>query len=130
MELIDNTIALKQKIALLEDKRRLQEDALKQEVGRAVEFLKPGNLIKTGIKDLFNSPHLKHGLLDTGIGLAAGLLAKKAVTGATKNPIKKILGTVLQSFVAGQVSEHAEPVREAILKKLREFLTKTEKQPE
>lgn len=127
MEKISTTAALRSRIAFLEAERTQKEAALKQELQLAHEFVKPSNLVKHAVKDVFSSSELKGSFADVLLGLASGYLAKKAVTGSSAHPVKTILGGIIQTIVTGKVAEHAQPVRTAIVNAVNEFLNKEKK---
>jgi hypothetical protein len=126
MEKINNLIDLKARITYLETERQGRELALKKELQAAHEFLKPANLVSHAVKGIFSSKEVKNNLFDGLLGMASGYFAKKAVTGSSKNPLKAILGSILQLVVTGQVAGRAEPVRTAIMNFISEFLNKKE----
>jgi hypothetical protein len=99
---------------------------LKQELRAVQEQIKPANLIKSAVKDIFSSGQVGGSLLDGAIGLTSGTLTKKLVTGALGHPLRLLLGSVLQGLVSDKVAEHAGPLRKKIVNTLREFLNKKE----
>jgi hypothetical protein len=103
--------ALKDAIALLESKQAGELQLLRQQFHITYDSLKPMNLIKKGLQDITALPDLKNGLINNAIGLATGYLSKKVLIGATRNPIKRILGTVLEFAVAGLVTKQVEQVK-------------------
>jgi hypothetical protein len=48
---------------------------------------------------------LKSTLVSNAIGLTTGYLSKKIVLGASHNPVKKILGNVLQFIITNVVAK-------------------------
>lgn len=103
--------ALKDAIALLESKQAGELQLLRQQFHITYDSLKPMNLIKKGLQDITALPDLKNGLINNAIGLATGYLSKKVLIGATRNPIKRILGTVLEFAIAGLVTKQVEQAK-------------------
>jgi hypothetical protein len=103
--------ALKDAITVLQHKQAGELQLLRQQFHITYDSLKPINLIKKGIQDISSSPDLKNGLINNAIGLATGYLSKKVLIGATRNPIKRILGTVLEFAVAGLVTKQVEQAK-------------------
>ena len=126
MEKITGVTALKARIGHLEAERQNRELALKKELQLAHDYIKPANLFSNAVKGIFSSREIKNSLLDGLLGMASGYLTKKAVTGSSRNPLKAILGSILQVVVTEQVAGKAEPVRTAIMNFINEFLNKKE----
>lgn len=126
MEKITGAAALKARIDYLEAERKNRELELKKELQLAHDYIKPANLFSNAVKGIFSSKEIKNNLLDGLLGMASGYLAKKAVTGSSKNPLKAILGSILQVVVTDQVAGKAEPVRSAIMNFINDFLNKKE----
>ena len=79
----------------------------------SLEDLKPVNLIKKTITKLTGETDIRKGFLDSLIGLTAGYLSEKIIVGKSHNPIKKLLGAILQVGVTGIVSKNAGGIRSA-----------------
>ncbi len=119
------TIAeLNEAIRILENKQKLEGELLKEEFKSTVENLKPVNLIKTAIHDFTSSPGLKVNLIDTTLSVVAGLLSKKVVVGSSHNPIKQILGTLLQMGVTSIVSKNSTEIKSSVLNLVKNFILK------
>jgi len=105
---------LKQSIIELESKVKMDEQLLKAQLLITLEGISPVNLIKSTIKDLTVIPDFKDDLLNTTMSLAAGFISKKAVLGGTHNPIKRLLGTLLQLAVTNLVSKNADTIKSVV----------------
>jgi len=75
------------------------------------ESLKPINLIKHTFKEVSSSTEIKEGMLNNVIGLTTGYFTKAILIGSSANPIKKILGTLLQFTVATLVSQNSDSIK-------------------
>lgn len=118
---INTSSELKAAIKELEAKRASDLRILKDEMEIVGEKLKPGNLLKTVFNDVMDLPDLKTNLLNSAIGIVTGIFAKKLMIGKTINPIKKLLGLVLETFVATKISKNADEIKStggSILKKI------------
>jgi hypothetical protein len=124
MEKIKTIEELNDAIRILELKQKFEEKLLKEQLKLTVENLKPVNLIKTTIHDLTTSPGFKNNLLDTTISMLAGFLSKKIVVGNTHNPIKQILGTVLQMGITSIVSKNTNEIKSATSNLIKNFIIK------
>jgi hypothetical protein len=115
---------LQQAIQVLEIKQASELVLLKDQFKITYESLKPINLIKSTLKELTSVPDLKEDLLNTSVSLAAGYFSKKAIVGDTHNPIKQILGTLLQMGITSIVSKNADEIKSKIAKIINISLTK------
>ncbi len=96
-----------------ETERETHRQELKAQFQVTYESLKPINLIKTTLQQAISSPEIGSNLINTGIGLAAGFVAKKLVTGGSANPITRMLGIVLETVVARKTEANADSIRSA-----------------
>lgn len=105
-------------IQALKGKQQTELILLKTQFEKTYESLRPFNLIKNTITEVATSPSLKKSILNNAIGLATGYLSKKFLLGSTHNPIKKILGTIVEFGIANFVAKKANDYtsEETILK--------------
>lgn len=126
MEEIKTAADLKSQILLLEYKRSEELILLKAQFLVTYENLRPLNLIKNTLHELIDTPDPKEDLLTNTLSVAAGFISKKIVVGNTHNPIKQILGTVLQMAVSKLISKNSEGIRSVASTLLNTFLSKKE----
>lgn len=100
---------------------------LKEEFRETVEALKPMNLIKGAFKKATSSPDMKTDVLNAAIGLTTGFVTKKLMMGRSTNPIKKILGIILEMTIANKVAKNADVIKATGNVLINKFFTK--KQP-
>ena len=124
MKKITSITELKEAIFLLEIKQKNEAHLLKEQLMITYESFKPVNLIKNSINELITSPELKENILKTTLSLAAGYLSKKVVVGSTHNPLKQLLGTILQLGVTNIVSKNSDGIKSAFLYLINNFLSK------
>lgn len=84
---------------------------LKTQMLHTYESLKPINVIRGVWQEVIYSPEIKNGLLNNGIGLAAGFVSKKILMGWSPGPLKKMLGNIFEFGVASFISRHADPIK-------------------
>lgn len=111
MEKITSISELKTAIQLLEIKKVKEMMLLKEQFNDTLISLKPSNLIKNKITDIVESPNLKKNIFSTALGLVAGYLSKKVMVGSTHNPIKQVLGTLLQVGITGLVAKNSDGIQ-------------------
>jgi hypothetical protein len=124
MNEITSTTKLREAILLLEIKQANEKCLLKEQFKTIQESLKPVNLIKNALNELVTAPDLKGNLLITGLSLAAGYLSKKVVIGSTRNPLKKILGTLLQVAVSNMASKNSDGIKSTALHLINTMFSK------
>ena len=124
MEKITSVSQLRDKILQLEYKQKNEAALLKEQFSITYEKLKPVNLIKNKINDIVSSPNLKENILNATLSIAAGYLSKKAVVGSTHNPLKKLLGTLLQVGVTSLVAKNGDEIRSTASNLISSFLSK------
>jgi hypothetical protein len=108
----DKTInELNKAILLLEEQQVIQENLLREQFNLAYESIKPANLVRNTIKDLISSSSLGDNALNSTIGITAGLLSKKIISGSGKNMFRKLLGTVVQLGITNTIIQNPETVK-------------------
>jgi len=111
MQVINTSADLKKAILELEQKQEAEWLLLKESFLDTCESLEPLNLIKSTFKEVVNMPDLKTNLINGVIGLTTGILSKKILVGKTLNPLKKLLGFVVEVAVARKVAQNAEGIK-------------------
>jgi len=99
------------RIITLQQELEKDELELKAAFKETLHGLKPGNLIKSSIKEIVKSPELKSNIINAVIGLATGFLARKLIVGRSHNPIKKLVGKLAEVSVANKVGSNADGIR-------------------
>jgi len=124
MEKITSLLELKESILLLEIQQDHEARLLKEQFKSTCQNLRPINLIKNAFNEVVSAPNFKGHLLDTAISLAAGYISKKTIIGATHNPLKQIVGTLLQMGVTSAVAKNASGIKSTAIQLLQHFLNK------
>lgn len=107
----NQSLALAETIDLLRIKRDQELILLRDQFHFTYESLKPINLIKHTLKEASASTEVKEGILNGAIGLTTGFLTKAILIGSSTNPIRKVLGTLLQFAVASLVSRNSDGIK-------------------
>jgi len=108
MKQINETDTLNETIVLLKYKQAQELIILQEQFQLTYDSLKPINLIKNAFSEMTHSPDIKGNLINNVIGLSTGYLSKRILLGSTHNPIKRILGSVLQYVVANVVTKKSD----------------------
>lgn len=109
MRKLNQTDLLNEAITILKFKQKEDFNNLKLQFELTYDSLKPVNILKNAIIDMTSVPDLKSNFASNVIGLATGYLSKKVLLGGSHNPIKRILGTVLQFVITNVIAKQSNP---------------------
>lgn len=102
--------SLLEAIEKLEGEQKAHLRAIKKDMHDAYESLKPANVLRTLVAELFTSPEIRKDIFQSGVGLGAGVLAKKMIVGKPDNVFKRIAGHLIQVSVANMVNSNEEAI--------------------
>ena len=105
------TTELQVTIQLMEEEQAFKLQLLKEDFHQVYESLKPANLIKNTLKEVSSSPYLINNLLSASVGLAAGYVSKKAITGRSHNIIIRSLGVLLQFGITNLIAKNPQAIK-------------------
>ncbi len=126
MNKVNSVVQLKESIALLERQQANDEQLLKEQFKITYAALSPANLIKNTFHELVQAPDFKEDILDTAMGIVTGYVSKKIVVGNTQNPIKQIMGIILQLAITSVVSKNADSIKSTIMLFINKMTSKKE----
>ncbi|MBK7888471.1 MAG: hypothetical protein IPJ86_14695 [Bacteroidetes bacterium] len=115
---------LDQLISLVEERQTAELLALRQQFHLTYDSLKPLSIIKSTIAEVVSSPDIKENLLDNVIGFASGMVSKKLFIGGSHNPIKKVLGILLQLAVSNMVAKNPVTIKNGTKSFFKQLFTK------
>ena len=107
----NETNTLDEMISALEVKRGLQLQVLKEQFNVACESVKPVNLIKNTLHEIAAIPDIKNNIVGSAMGMGIGFISKKLLMGSSRNPIKRVLGALIEFGVANIVAKHSESIK-------------------
>lgn len=111
MENITNAAELKLAIQRKKEELVLNGELLKEEFSNTIESLKPASIIRNTLNDLMSSSFNSGNLSGTISGIISGYLSKKIAVGKSGNIFRKILGSMLQFWVTGFVTQHTDDLK-------------------
>lgn len=111
MQKQDATALLKEAIFQKEIELSAQGKMVKEHFHVVYESFRPVNLIKNAFRNITESKEIKGNLLDMAIGLATGFISKKIMVGSSHNPVKNILGDILQVGVTSLVTKNPVAIK-------------------
>jgi hypothetical protein len=115
MQGINSGESLKEAIYDMETKHAMELIAIKDGIQKEYEKVKPVNFIKGIVHDVSQMPELKENIVGTGVGLAAGVIAKKLIVGSSINPVKMIAGQLLEVGMTTYAAKHSRAIKSAAL---------------
>lgn len=119
---IKNVSNLHAAIDKLKLKEKIQKELLVENFHTTYEGFKPANLIKKSIFKLLHMPEVKQNLVNTTVGLGAGLLSKKILIGKSSNFFKRMLGMAIEFGVAGLITKNSEAIKSKGIKILNNLV--------
>jgi hypothetical protein len=111
----DPTQQLREAIRELELKRDQELYLLKEQMHATYYSLTPVSMVKGALKGIVHNQEVKKGALDIVLSMATGYLTNKLLVGRSLNPVKHILGAVVQNQVTRTVSKNADNIEWSIL---------------
>jgi hypothetical protein len=107
-ELVDK---LNLKISELENKQKETLYLLKEDLNDIVQKLSPIEIIKNVFENDPENERLGQTLIHNVIGITTGFISKKLMIGSTKNPMKRMLGSMIEFTIAKFVSNHSDRIQ-------------------
>lgn len=123
---MDSIEQLKLAIVEMEIQQANDKAMLQEQFKATYANLTPANLIKNTFKDLTHNDEFKEDILDTAIGLATGYLSKKVIVGDSHNPLKQLLGVVLQMAVTNLVTNNTDAIKSTLMGFINKISNKKE----
>ena len=111
MQNITSVSGLKNAIQVLEVEQGIKGRLLKEQISITYESLKPANLLRNTMKDLFSSQYLMENISGTAMGAASGFLIKKIFIGKSANKFRKIIGAILQFGITNFITQNSDQIR-------------------
>ena len=111
MQNITSIAGLKNSIRLLEVEQGIKGCQLKDQIYLTYESLKPNNLIRNTLKELFSSKYLIKNISGTVMGAASGFLLNKFFNGVSSSKLKKLAVAVLQFGITNLINQYPDQIR-------------------
>lgn len=126
MQGINSATDLRDAILQLENRQAEEGKMLREQFHFTYNSIRPINLLRSTFEQATASPEIKDTILNSTVGLTAGYLSKLFFEGASKSPLKKLLGTILMFSIKNIVAKNPR-----IVKTLGEkFITIVKHKPE
>ncbi len=111
MQKIASVAELKNAIQILEVEQSEKGQLLKEQFFITYKSLRPGNFLRSTMKDISTSPYLFDNILGAAMGLVSGFISRKIFIGASGNKLKKLIGHVLQFGIINFVAMHPGAIK-------------------
>jgi hypothetical protein len=132
MDNITTVEGLRNAIKALEIEQEAKELVLKEHFHLVYESLRPINIIKGTLKDLFafSSSSLAENLSGTAFGEAVGLILRRLFVGSSGNIFRKLFGALLQLGITNVASKKSDVIVSTGHSILQRLFRKKEKHSE
>jgi len=111
MKDIKNVSDLKFAIMVLEKEQKEKELLMREYFRDTYESLKPINLLKSTISDLFSSSVLIEKSINATIGIVAGSVSEKIFVGSSESTFRKLLGKFIQLAISNFVVQNPQMIK-------------------
>ncbi|MDX9928224.1 MAG: hypothetical protein RBS37_00040 [Bacteroidales bacterium] len=115
MKEIHNARELREVIAELEEKQSVSGQVLKEQIMVLAENVKPSAMLKYAVREMGSVGNLLEKLGGTSLGMAAGYVSRRTITGRTGGFFRNILGTMLQYGITNYIINNPEKISALIL---------------
>jgi hypothetical protein len=130
MDMKTVNISIEKRIELLSMQNKIDRLEVEMAFDGVVEQLRPSRLIANTLNDVVTSPQLGQSIANVGMSVALGFISKKMAVGDSHNPLKVIMGAMLQYGVTAMVSKNPQKVKLVALNFLQSMLSKLHHTPE
>lgn len=98
---------LEAEIEVQESLQAYQFQLMRQQFHLTADRLKPSKLLASTFKDVITPSETGTSIIDNTIGIATGFLTRKFLFGASANPVKKAIGTMVQFGISNLVYKNS-----------------------
>lgn len=118
--------SLREEINALEVKQANEGKLVKEQLLSTYENLKPINILKSIVKDLYSSDNYTQDFMEIVAGMTTGFVTKKLIIGKSKNPLLKLAGLALQFGMTTFVSKKYNVIKDSVVRFLSRFVKEKE----
>jgi hypothetical protein len=127
MQNVTSAAELKSAIQELETERKVKEQLLREQFILTYESLKPVNILRNTLKNLFASENLVENISGNVVGTVSGVILERIFIGKSANKLKKLIGAILQFGITKIISQNSDQIKTFGQAVIRNFLSKKEK---
>ena len=108
MQKITSVDGLKHAIQLLEIEQAEKGRLFKDQLTITYNNLRPVNVIRKTLKDIFSPSGLVENMSGTAIGAASGYLLKRYFIGSSESKLKKLIASIIQLGITSAASRFSD----------------------
>lgn len=126
---INNTDELRQAILLLENEVEEQKLQVKEQLNLLYKTFEPVTVVKNVFNEVVTSEEFRANILTATMGISTGYITKKLLFKKNNNPLKSLLGNLLQYGLANLIIHPSRTLQTIFLPILGLILDKGGKKP-
>jgi hypothetical protein len=124
--------SLRDEIHALEIRQSEEGKLVKEQLLITYENLKPINILKSIVKDVYSSDNYTQDFMEIVAGMTSGFVTKKLIIGRSKNPLLKLIGLAVQFGMTTLVAKKFNAIKDSAMNFLNRVSiekNKTQKNP-
>ncbi|HCE57394.1 MAG TPA: hypothetical protein DER09_06200 [Prolixibacteraceae bacterium] len=118
--------SLREKIMELQIRQAEEGKVLKAQLVTTYDNLKPVNIVKSIVGDVFDSKSLRDEFVNSAVAYTTGLITRKLIIGTSKNPALRLFGLGIQLAMTTLMSKNYATVKEVIAQLAGSVFTKVQ----
>jgi hypothetical protein len=124
--------SLRDEIHALEIRQSEEGRLVKEQLLISYENLKPINILKSIVKDVYSSDNYTQDFMEIVAGMTSGFVTKKLIIGRSENPLLKLIGLAVQFGMTTLVAKKFNAIKDSAMNFLNRVSiekNKTQKNP-
>lgn len=118
--------SLREKIMELQIRQAEEGKVLKAQLVTTYDNLKPVNIVKSIVGDVFDSKSLRDEFVNSAVAYTTGLITRKLIIGTSKNQALRLFGLGIQLAMTTLMSKNYAAVKEVIAQLAGSVFTKVQ----
>lgn len=119
--------SLREEIQVLEIRQSEEGKLVKEQLLITYENLKPINILKSIVKDVYSSDSYTQDFMEIVAGMTSGFVTKKLIIGRSKNPFLKLIGLAIQFGMTTLVAKKFNAIKDSVMNLLNRVLIEKNK---
>lgn len=119
--------SLREEIQALEIRQSEEGKLVKEQLLITYENLKPINILKSIVKDVYSSDSYTQDFMEIVAGMTSGFVTKKLIIGRSKNPFLKLIGLAIQFGMTTLVAKKFNAIKDSVMNLLNRVLIEKNK---
>lgn len=119
--------SLREEIQALDIRQSEEGKLVKEQLLITYENLKPINILKSIVKDVYSSDSYTQDFMEIVAGMTSGFVTKKLIIGRSKNPFLKLIGLAIQFGMTTLVAKKFNAIKDSVMNLLNRVLIEKNK---